>query len=66
MSLAIARRSIFVGTLMLAATCVSPIATLRGATPPDRPGWQTTWYDDFNGNSVNTDNWQVITSTNPT
>ncbi len=36
------------------------------AVPPTLPGWDVTWYDDFNGSQVDTSLWNVIFSTNPT
>ena len=59
------KRTVKLSVLLVGAWfgLVSPVAA---ATPPDRPGWQTTWYDDFTGNAVNTAIWQVVSSTNPT
>jgi beta-glucanase (GH16 family) len=36
------------------------------AVPPDLPGWDVAWFDEFAGNQLNTSLWTPIFSTNPT
>ena len=53
-------------TLLAAATIASTVLLwLSSAEPaaaqiPDVPGWQLSWHDEFNGNGLDTTNWDPL------
>jgi beta-glucanase (GH16 family) len=49
---------VVVAVFLMAATAVA------SAQIPDVPGWQLAWHDEFDGSSVNTTNWNLITLQN--
>ena len=40
--------------------------TTAWAVPPQLPGWDVAWFDEFDGNQLNTNIWNAIFSTSPT
>ncbi len=51
---------------IIVATVLMTCAIRCWADPPPRAGWETTWFDEFDGSQVDTSIWDVISSTSPT
>ena len=50
--------------VLAAAASWSGSALPAAAQVPDLPGWQLVWQDEFDGDGVDTDNWEVLTRQN--
>ncbi len=59
-------RARFVEVLIVAAAVQLAMSQVVKAAPPPLPGWQVSWFDEFDGNQVNGGLWDVVFSTNPT
>ncbi len=60
------RKRLFSAFAIVAAVLLCPLSQSSVAAPPQLPGWDVSWFDEFDGNSVDTSKWDVIFSTQPT
>ena len=59
-----ANRATMVFTWLVGCVFATGFATAASAQIPDIPGWQLSWHDEFDGTTVDTTNWKVLTKSN--
>lgn len=47
------------GVIAVIATGMSAIALTQAAVPPELPGWNLAWHDEFNDDSLNRESWSA-------
>lgn len=61
-----AERSVVLVSLLVSVALVSTlVVNLVDADPPARPGWNLVWHDEFDGDTLNQQNWNAQDTTSP-